>query len=75
VAFQVGFHFATEGQRIPDGELPDFGDYIPSASTVASTLKQQAEVDRLDKIFNILPAAMKVGGGVSCDGLKMRICV
>jgi hypothetical protein len=32
-----------EGQRLTDGELPDFGDYIPSASTVASTIKQQAE--------------------------------
>jgi hypothetical protein len=59
-----------EGQRLPDGELPDFGDYIPSASTVASTLKQQAEEARLDGIVNVLPAAMKVGGGVCCDGLK-----
>jgi hypothetical protein len=51
-----------EGQRLSDGELPDFGDYIPSASTVASTLNQQAEEARLDDIVNVLPAAMKVGG-------------
>jgi hypothetical protein len=59
-----------EGQRLPDGELPDFGDYLPSASTVASTLKQQAAEARIDDVANVLPAAMKMGGGMCCDGLK-----
>jgi hypothetical protein len=61
-----------EGQRLPDGELPDFGDYIPSASTVAYTLKQQAVEARLDDVANVLPAAMKMGGGMCCDGLKKK---
>jgi hypothetical protein len=61
---------SEKGQRLPDGELPDLGDYIPSASTVESTLKQQVEEARLDDIVNVLPAAMKVGRGMCRDGLN-----
>jgi hypothetical protein len=59
-----------KGQRLPDGELPDLGDYISSASTVESTLKQQAEEARLYDIVNVLPAAMKLVRGMCSDGLK-----
>jgi hypothetical protein len=64
--------FFRKEQRPPEGELPDFGDYIPCASTVASTLTKQAAEARLDDIENVLPAAMKVSGGMCCDGLKKK---
>jgi hypothetical protein len=59
-----------EGQRLADSEVPDFHDYIPCPTTVAAALKLQAKEAILDELSNVLPAAMKLGGGMNCDGHK-----
>jgi hypothetical protein len=59
-----------EGQRLADSEVPDFHDYISCPTTVAAAFKLQAKEARLDDFSNVLPAAMKLGGGMSCDGGK-----
>lgn len=61
------------GQRTPVNSRIDMKDLTPSATSLTKSLKEKAAEMRKDVRDLVIMKAVKVGGGITSDGLKQKL--
>lgn len=61
------------GQNLPPSVNVDVLDLLPSSQAVSNGLHEKAAQTRAALATSLIPKVMRLGGGVSCDGLKQPL--